>query len=74
LLQRLGVSCAELDALVRAALDAGALGAKLSGAGRGGCIIALVPSPAERRRISAALAAAGARLIIAALSRPGSES
>jgi mevalonate kinase len=40
-LQRLGVSCAELDALCAAALRAGALGAKLSGGGRGGNIIAL---------------------------------
>ena len=35
LLQEIGVSCPELDALVAAALSAGALGAKLSGAGRG---------------------------------------
>ncbi|MCJ7624802.1 MAG: mevalonate kinase [Anaerolineaceae bacterium] len=41
-LRRLGVSCPELDNLVNAALDAGALGAKLSGAGQGGNIIALV--------------------------------
>jgi mevalonate kinase len=41
-LQRLGVSCPELDNLVKAALDAGALGAKLSGGGQGGNIIALV--------------------------------
>ena len=33
LLQEIGVSCPELDALVAAALSAGALGAKLSGAG-----------------------------------------
>lgn len=44
LLQALGVSCNELDRLVEAALEAGALGAKLSGGGRGGNIIALAPS------------------------------
>ena len=42
LLQEIGVSCPELDALVAAARSAGALGAKLSGGGRGGNMIALV--------------------------------
>jgi mevalonate kinase len=41
-LQQLTVSSPELDRLVQAALDAGALGAKLSGGGRGGNMIALV--------------------------------
>lgn len=41
LLQRLDVSSPELDRLVGAALAAGALGAKLSGGGRGGNMIAL---------------------------------
>lgn len=41
LLQKLGVSSNELDQLVGSALEAGALGAKLSGGGRGGNIIAL---------------------------------
>ena len=42
LLQSLTVSSPELDELVNAALAAGALGAKLSGGGRGGNMIALV--------------------------------
>lgn len=42
LLQELTVSSLELDTLVAVALDSGALGAKLSGAGRGGNMIALV--------------------------------
>jgi len=42
LLRQLTVSCDELDTLVDCALSAGALGAKLSGSGRGGNIIALV--------------------------------
>lgn len=42
LLQELGVSSPELDQLVDVALREGALGAKLSGAGRGGNMIALV--------------------------------
>ena len=46
LLQRLGVSTDRLDALVRLALDTGALGAKLCGAGGGGVVLALVADPA----------------------------
>ena len=42
LLQRLTVSSVDLDTLVDAALSAGAVGAKLSGGGRGGNMIALV--------------------------------
>ncbi len=42
LLNALGVSCKELEILVHAARDAGAYGAKLSGAGGGDCMIALV--------------------------------
>ncbi len=42
LLQTLGVSSLELDVLVSAAVSAGALGAKLSGGGRGGNMISLV--------------------------------
>jgi mevalonate kinase len=43
LLAGLRVSSAELDALAHAARDAGALGAKLTGAGGGGAVIALAP-------------------------------
>jgi len=44
LLQAIGTSSPELDQLIMAAKKAGALGAKLSGGGRGGNMIALVPS------------------------------
>ena len=59
LLRKLGVSCPELDALVLAARKAGAWGAKLSGGGRGGNMIALV-SKAQATKVAAALQAAGA--------------
>lgn len=64
LLQRIGVSSPELDALVAAAQAAGALGAKLSGAGWGGVMLALVD--AERHQaVAQALHSAGAQRVIA---------
>jgi mevalonate kinase len=59
LLQELDVSSPELDRLVRAARQAGAIGAKLSGAGRGGNIIALV-RPETVDSVAQALKEAGA--------------
>ena len=60
LLQKLTVSSPELDRLVSVACDAGALGAKMSGGGRGGNMIALVrPDVAET--VSSSLKEAGAR-------------
>lgn len=43
LLQELGVSTEKLDKMCQASVDVGAYGAKLSGAGGGDCMIALVP-------------------------------
>ena len=59
LLCEMSVSSLELDRLVQAARSAGALGAKLSGAGRGGNMIALA-SPATAPAIAQALQSAGA--------------
>jgi mevalonate kinase len=48
LLSALGVSSRSLDAMVWAAREAGARGAKLTGAGGGGCIVALDESEGSR--------------------------
>jgi mevalonate kinase len=63
LLVQLGVSSAPLELLIAAARAAGASGAKLSGGGRGGNVIALVK---ENRcaAVEAALLAAGALRVI----------
>ena len=58
-LQQLTVSSDKLDTLVEAALKAGAFGAKLSGGGRGGNMIALVNDENEAR-VKNALIDAGA--------------
>ena len=59
LLRDLTVSSDELDTLVSAAINAGALGAKLSGGGRGGNMIALV-TPETQSAVQKALIEAGA--------------
>lgn len=63
LLRDLTVSSEKLDSLCAAARDAGAAGAKLSGGGRGGNLIALV-TPKDADRVSAALREAGAANVI----------
>lgn len=60
LLQSMTVSSPELDALVTAARRAGALGAKMSGGGRGGNMIALV-TPDLAEAVAGSLKEAGAR-------------
>lgn len=62
-LQQLGVSSPALDALVSAARGAGALGAKLSGAGWGGVMLALV-TPEQVGPVRDALLAAGATQVL----------
>jgi mevalonate kinase len=57
-LAELGVSTPQLDALCAAARGAGALGAKLTGAGGGGAVIALAP-PGGEAAVLAAWRAAG---------------
>ena len=63
LLDQLGVSSPQLDSLVEAAREGGALGAKLSGAGKGGNMIALVTWE-MREAVERALWGAGATNVI----------
>ena len=63
MLQAMGVSCPELDRLVIAAREGGALGAKLSGAGWGGNMIALVTGE-TKGQVDLALRLAGAVRVI----------
>ncbi len=64
LLRELNVSSPELESLTEAARASGALGAKLSGGGRGGNMIAL-PALGTEERVIAALEKAGAKRVIA---------
>lgn len=63
LLRELDVSCEALDHLVETALKSGALGAKMSGGGRGGNIIALA-RPEKAQGIAQALCDDGATATI----------
>lgn len=60
LLKELTVSSERLDTFVAAALASGALGAKLTGGGRGGCMIALATEKETAEQIEQALIEAGA--------------
>lgn len=60
-LRKLGVSTHELDTLTSLAIHQGALGAKLTGAGGGGSVVALAPSVAVAAVILEAWREAGAK-------------
>ena len=63
LLQEMTISSHELDVLVSAAIQAGALGAKMSGGGRGGNMIALVGAE-QAETVAKSLMVAGAKSTI----------
>jgi D-glycero-alpha-D-manno-heptose-7-phosphate kinase len=65
-----GVSTPVIDALVARAKQAGAIGAKVCGAGGGGCLFCFGP-PDQREAIRAALTQAGARLLDFTIERHG---
>lgn len=58
----LEVSTPELDKLIKVSLENGALGAKLTGAGFGGCMIAYAPD--KEKEVAEAINRAGGRAII----------
>ena len=70
ILSELGVSSDILDRLIAAARNAGALGAKLSGAGIGDCMIALGTKDTEQS-IADAITAAGGTVIPVRIAAPG---
>ncbi|MBS7251648.1 MAG: mevalonate kinase [Candidatus Freyarchaeota archaeon] len=70
LLEAIGVSTFELDKLINAARQSGAYGAKLTGAGGGGCMIALSPED-RQKQIADAILKAGGKPIITNLSQQG---
>jgi mevalonate kinase len=60
LLRDIGISTERIDALVEAALGAGGLGAKITGGGLGGCMIALAGDSRQAAELSRSLHEAGA--------------
>jgi mevalonate kinase len=70
LLLKIGVSSEELNKLVEAARSAGALGAKLTGAGGGGCMIALT-TKRNREAVADAIRAAGGESYILKMDEQG---
>jgi mevalonate kinase len=61
LLSRLGVSTDEIERMCVLSRKAGALGGKLTGAGGGGCVVALVPSARVAEQVLSAWRSAGYR-------------
>jgi len=66
----LGVSTKKLSEMVNAAADAGAWGAKISGAGGGDCMIALSPEN-KKMAIKAAIEKAGGQIVPVNTDAPG---
>jgi mevalonate kinase len=64
LLQEIGVSIKELDMLVDLARKQGAFGAKLTGGGGGGCMVALTPTRALQEKVAQAIEKAGCKVLL----------
>jgi mevalonate kinase len=70
LLEVLGVGHPQLAKMVLAARNAGAFGAKITGAGGGGCMVALCPKPLKHR-VAGAIEACEARAIVTGIDTEG---
>jgi mevalonate kinase len=70
LLDALGVGHPALSRLVLAARSAGAFGAKLTGAGGGGCMVAVCPK-ALKHRVAKAIESCNARAIVTGIDTDG---
>jgi mevalonate kinase len=70
LLDSLGVNNLELSKLIYGARQAGALGAKLSGAGGGDCMIALSPDP-HKELVEQAVESLGGKVLKIKIGAPG---
>jgi mevalonate kinase len=62
-LQEIQVSCEELDQLVSLAQENGALGAKLTGGGGGGCMVALTPGKTLQTKVATAMENRGFKVL-----------
>lgn len=69
-LTRLGISTPALERLTAGARDVGALGAKLTGAGGGGCVVALAPDRERAERVIGRWRADGFEGLLAPLAPP----
>jgi len=63
LLQEIEVSCKELDHLVDLAREQGAFGAKMTGGGGGGCMVALTPGKDLQEAVAAAMEHEGFKVL-----------
>lgn len=72
-LSLLGVSSESLDKLVNSAISGNALGAKLTGAGGGGCIVAITP-PGDEQDVSQWIEGAGGVPFVVSVSAEGMRS
>ena len=63
LLQEIEVSCKELDYLVDLARNEGAFGAKMTGGGGGGCMLALTPGKELQEKVAAAMENEGFKVL-----------
>ena len=64
LLRELGVSCPELESIRDTALRCGAIGVKLTGAGRGGNLIALAPDAESAEDIRRKISGEGVHVVL----------